>query len=757
VSAPDDELRALEDSLRAWNDRRRAPCRDGLRAGMRLSSPDGNGPWTLDYLIQSTSDPSLLVTAADLWKGTETRRRLAGLSGSDPEDVLLSALALAGRLSAVIEKSLRQSHPSRADLDAAQAYAFLKDTAPALAAAGFGLFLPPWWRSRAAPRLGIQATLSPQGGVAGFDTTLALNWRLALGEDPLSTKELEALADLKVPLVQVRGQWVEVDPAALRRATDLWDRRTKGTMTLAQAFRDLREGSSWGLDVSSVRGEGWLKDLLAGDGAFEKLPAPEGLRASLRPYQERGFSWMAYLARLGLGGCLADDMGLGKTLQTLTFLLREKAEGRLNRPALLLCPASVVGNWRKEAEKFTPGLDVHVHHGVQRARTLRKLRRQTQGKALVITTYGTARRDEKLLSQEDWSGVALDEAQNIKNPGAKQSRAVRTLKGSFRFALTGTPVENRLGELWSIFEFLNPGYLGSFDDFFRRFAAPVEQFQDARAADLLRRITRPFLLRRLKTDPKVISDLPEKMEIKVHCPLTREQATLYQAVVKDMLARIEASDGMARRGLVLAALTKLKQALNHPAHFLKDGSALPRRSGKLTRLTEMLEEVTAEGDAALVFTQYTEMGELLKKHVQDTLLEPVLFFHGGLSQTARDKMVEDFQAGRERIMVLSLKAGGTGLNLTRANHVFHYDRWWNPAVENQATDRVFRIGQTKKVQVRKFLCLGTLEERIDAMIESKKALAGQVLGAGENWLTELSDRELKDLFALRAETLEEDA
>jgi SNF2 family DNA or RNA helicase len=756
IPAPAGDVAALADSLRDWEDRRRAPCREGLRVVLRLSPPPPESvKWTLEYFLQPTADPSFLVSAKDLWRDPALRRKLAVFSPADPDDILLTALGLAGRLFAPIESGLKKSKPSTQTLDAQQAYAFLQNAAPALALAGFGVLLPPWWRSKAAPRLGLRVKLKPRGEGAGLADSLDLDWELALGDKLLSVKELEALAELKIPLVQIRGQWVEVDPATLKEALDHWNRLAEKPRDFGEILRTLRE--SGGLEIESVTGEGWIKELFEGseEGNFKILPPPEGLQAELRLYQERGFSWLSFLGRLGLGACLADDMGLGKTLQTLAFLLREKTEGRLDKPALLLCPTSVAGNWVKEAQRFTPGLRVHLRHGLGRTRSADSFQKETGKSDLVVTTYGLARREEQLLAGMDWAGVILDEAQNIKNPEARQSRAVRTLKGRFRLALTGTPVENRLSELWSIFEFLNPGFLGSFNDFSRRFAVPVERYQDGHAASRLKRLTQPFLLRRLKTDRRIISDLPEKLEMKVYCNLTREQATLYQAVVRDMSAKIESAEGIARRGLVLATLTKLKQVLNHPAHFLGDGSPLPGRSGKLSRLTEMLEEALSAGDSALVFTQYTEMGEMLNRHLRQSLLEPVLFFHGGLTKTARDRMVEDLQGGRSRIMVLSLKAGGTGLNLTKANHVFHFDRWWNPAVENQATDRAFRIGQTKKVQVHKFLCAGTLEEKIDQIIESKKALAGQVLGTGENWLTELSNSELRDLFSLRQEALEE--
>jgi SNF2 family DNA or RNA helicase len=416
---------------------------------------------------------------------------------------------------------------------------------------------------------------------------------------------------------------------------------------------------------------------------------------------------------------------------------------------------SVVGNWQREAERFAPSLRVHVHHGTERldgpafAAAVRE-------SDLVITTYALAARDRALLAGADWGRVALDEAQNIKNSAAKQTRAVRSFSAPRRVALTGTPVENRLAELWSIMEFLNPGLLGPASDFRTRFATPIERYRDEATAARLKRLTGPFILRRLKTDRRIIRDLPDKLEMKVYCNLTREQASLYQAVVDEMLRRIDETDGIERKGLVLATMMRLKQVCNHPAHLLEDRSSLDGRSGKLARLEEILEEVLAVGDRALVFTQFAEMGGLLKGYLEKRLGREVLFLHGGTARTARDEMVARFQAGGgPSVFLLSLKAGGTGLTLTAASQVIHFDRWWNPAVEDQATDRAFRIGQTKNVQVRKLICVGTLEERIDTMIDTKKDLADRVVGTGESWLTELSTAQLRDLVALSADAVAE--
>ena len=457
-------------------------------------------------------------------------------------------------------------------------------------------------------------------------------------------------------------------------------------------------------------------------------------------------------------------MGLGKTIQTIAMLLKEKELlGVMPAPILLVCPTSVVTNWEREIRRFSPSLTTLVHQGAGRMRG-KDFEEAARSVDMVLTSYVLARQDIETLQSIQWLGVILDEAQNIKNPSAKQTQAVNQLKADFRVALTGTPVENRLSELWSIMQFLNPGYLGPLQAFRSQFALPIERYANQEAAQRLRKIAGPFILRRVKTDPNVIQDLPEKIEVKDYCTLTEEQATLYEAVVREAMQKVENSDGIQRRGLVLSMLMQLKQICNHPAQYLhvvrQPGGldslpdkrlSLAGRSGKLERLTEMLDEILIEGNRALIFTQFAEMGELLSAYLPETLATTALFLHGGTPVKNRDQMVRRFQEDEHAppIFILSLKAGGIGLNLTRANHVFHYDRWWNPAVEDQATDRAFRIGQLRNVQVHKFVTTGTLEEMIDEMIESKKGLAESIVGGGEEWLTEMSTDELRSLVQLR--------
>ena len=462
--------------------------------------------------------------------------------------------------------------------------------------------------------------------------------------------------------------------------------------------------------------------------------------------------------------CLADDMGLGKTIQLLALLVHEREEaerrGEAVDPTLLVAPMSVIGNWMHETRRFAPGLKVLVHHGVDRL-TGDALVEEAESSDLIVTTYALAHRDRETLERVRWGRVVLDEAQFVKNPQAKQSQAVRAIEAPRRIALTGTPVENRLTELWSIMDFLNPGFLGPVGTFRKKFAVPIERYHDQAKSERLRALVRPFILRRVKTDPNVVSDLPEKIETKEFCHLTSEQASLYESCVKRMLSDVDQSEGIHRRGVVLAALIRLKQICNHPSQMLKDHDFAsskpvdPRRSGKCVRLLEQLDEALSEGDQALVFTQFRQMGHLLSTMLRHELGREVMFLHGGTPQGQRQKMVDQFQSGDNKapILILSLKAGGVGLNLTAATHVFHYDRWWNPAVENQATDRAYRIGQTRTVQVHKYVVRGTLEERIDEMIESKTELAENIIGAGERWLTELDTDQLRDILTLRADAV----
>jgi SNF2 family DNA or RNA helicase len=743
VEGSEAELRVLKEEVEAWT-AQLGSDEASFRTCFRLEEPpEGEKHWRLAFEVQAVDDPSLRVPAEKVWRGGRAMEK----QFPQASERLLGDLGRASRLFDPIDAALREPAPTSCVLSTSLAYRFLKDASSLFEESGFGVFIPAWWKGEG-PRLGLQLTIhsSRAGAPAakkafGLDALVKFDWQIALGDERLTREEFEQLAKMKVPLVRVRGQWVELRSEDLDQALQALRSREDGT-TLGEALQ-IFGSREVGLPVTSLGAHGWVADLL--EARFEEVAPPEDLRAELRPYQRRGLAWLLFMRKLGLGACLADDMGLGKTVQTIAVLLASGREG----PSLVVCPMSVIANWEQEIARFGPRLKTLTYHGAAREERF-------SDADVVLTSYGTLLRDQEKLARVRWDTVVMDEAQNIKNAEAKQARAARSLPARFRVALTGTPVENRLADLWSIYEFLNPGYLGPAQTFRKTWALPIERYQDESCAQRLRRLVEPFLLRRVKTDPKVIRDLPDKIETKVFCTLTPEQATLYQAVVDEMMEKIEKTEGIERKGQVLAALSKLKQVCNHPAQFLRDGSRFEGRSGKLTRLEELLEELLSEGDRALLFTQFTGFAELLLPHLRGRFGRDVLYLHGGTTAKARREMVARFQTKEgPPLFLLSLKAGGTGLNLTAASHVFHVDRWWNPAVENQATDRAFRIGQTRKVQVHKFVCRGTLEERIDELIESKKALSGKIVGTGEAWLTELSTRELRQVFALRSTALAE--
>ncbi|MFO0861374.1 MAG: DEAD/DEAH box helicase [Phycisphaerales bacterium] len=750
--------------------------------------------WALSFHLQSVDRPGLIVDAPDLWALTGDSMTIEGKRIDSPQELLLGELGRASRIYNRLEKALEDSEPASVELSTRQAYQFLREFSPVLQEQGFGVLTPEWWDSPLA-KLGVRLRLdsdsmsdvmgqgssgsSAAGGPSlGMGALVRYRWEIALGDTTLSLSEFEKLAARKSPLVKVNGRWIEVRPEDVQSAMKFVRENPGGEMKVADALR-IAYGSDprdTGVQITGLEATGWVAALMNAEAAtrqLEMIRPPERFHATLRPYQVRGVSWMAFLERIGLGLCLADDMGLGKTIQLLALLAFEREQLNARnaslppgtpapavQPTLLVVPMSVVGNWIHETARFCPELKVLVHHGADRLNEDAFVERARQSD-MVVTTYSLAHRDKDLLTKVQWGRLVLDEAQYIKNPGAKQSQAVRSIAAERRVALTGTPVENRLSELWSIMDFLNPGYLGSAGGFRQRFAVGIERYRDRAKLEQLKGLVKPFILRRLKSDPTVVADLPEKVESKEYCPLTSEQATLYEQCVQRMLAEVERSEGIQRRGLVLSALIKLKQICNHPTQLLKDwqdGSLTPpsaERSGKCIRLLEMLEEVLAEGDQAIVFTQFRQMGNLLGAMLRHHLDREVLFLHGGTSQKERVQLVEDFQKadGKNPILLISLKAGGVGLNLTAASHVFHFDRWWNPAVENQATDRAYRIGQTRTVQVHKFVVRGTLEERIDQMIESKTELAENIIGSGERWLTELDTTQLRELLTLRNDAI----
>lgn len=688
-------------------------------------------------------------------------------------------------------------------LTTAEASAFLSLDTPALEQAGVTVLLPRDWTKQ-------RTTLRPQeveedpgaerkGSGVGLGAMVSFRWRVAVGETELTEEEMEQIREAQSELVQLRGQWVRLDASTLRAAEKFLDAfaartRSERVRALPRPLRENPRGPSlpplpapvpvevsgqapwlemfslilspdaadvdFGVSALVGGGRNGLARLLPGAEGPYPHPAPTTLQATLRPYQLDGLNWLWALDHQNLGGILADDMGLGKTMQVLALLCRERERHGAVGPTLLVCPMSVVGAWQREAEKFAPHLAVHVHHGGDRLRD----EAFVAGAAdldLVITTYSLLSRDMAILAGVAWHRLVFDEAQHVKTPGTQVTRAARALHAPHRLALTGTPVENKLADLHSLMEVVNPGLLGTATSFQDRVATPIEEEGDSGAISRLKLITAPFILRRLKTDRTIIQDLPEKIELTRVVNLTPEQAGLYEAIVQELMVQIDGADEKSRRTLVVSAITRLKQVCNHPAHYLGDGSALVKedqhRSGKLELVDDLLEAAFAEGQKALLFTQFTAFGHLLVPYWEQRFAElgvhSVPFLHGGVSKRDRDQMVAEFQQHRDQpgLMLLSLRAGGTGLTLTAANHVVHLDRWWNPAVENQATDRAFRIGQRRDVTVHKLVSAGTVEEKIDTVLADKQALADLTVGPGEDWLASLDDARLLDLLSLEKE------
>jgi len=772
------ELEQLDEHLDEWTRSPETGGEHSVRLCFRLYAPEPDTAtesatddivavsldgWELELLLQAADDPSLLVEASTVWESTDTTQEVLERHLERPQETLLEELGRAASLYPGLETALDEATPTTLKLSTSEADEFLREYAEVLEQAGFGVILPAWW-NEPERRLGARLTAETDdstgsdasvGGI-GVEQLCDVHWDVVLGDERLSEAELEELAALKMPLVRVRGQWVSLQEGDIENALELYD-HTDGEMTVTEALQadtGLSE-SEPGLPVVDSQFSGTLSDLFDADLEtwVEDAETPAGFDGQLRPYQKRGLGWINYLEELGFGGVLADDMGLGKTIQVLARLVAERAGGQSPGPTMVVCPLSVVGNWKHETHDFAPELDVYVHHGTDRE-SGDTLVEAIDTHDVIVTTYGVVRNDIDALQDITFHRVVLDEAQKIKNTDAKRTQGIRTLSARHRLALTGTPVENRLSELWSIIEFCNPGLLGSQTAFREEFARPIERYGDEHKTEQLRRLIRPFILRRSKTDESVIEDLPEKVEIREYCNLTEEQATLYKAATDELLGEVEQASDMERRGKVLQLINALKTICNHPRQYHEDGSSLEGRSGKLDRLHDLATEILASDDRALIFTQYTSMAELIRQYLQQELGQRVLYLHGGTSQERRDEMVEQFQSSDgPAFFLLSLRAGGTGLTLTAANHVIHYDRWWNPAVEDQATDRTYRIGQTDDVQVHKLICEGTVEEAIDQTIEQKRDLADSVLADGEEWLTELSDDELREMVTLSEETL----
>lgn len=771
----------------AWRDRiDRTQGEQPFYLCFQLQDPaKAEDAWQLQFQVAPKDDPSLKVSLDAYWRmRPKQQKQLKARLGGEFEQTLLLNLGYAARIYPALWEGLETNRPVGITLPLESAFDFLKESAWVLENAGYKVIVPAWWtpKGRARAKVKLKAKgKSLSGGenkvksYFSFDRLVEYEYELAIGGEKVTEKEWNQLVSAKSPLVQFRGQWMELDQDKMEQMLAFWQQQQTENpeLSLIEFMKLTAASEENDLEVEFDRQDA-LADMLSklrDKGQLQLVADPTTFEGSLRDYQKRGVSWLQYLEELGLNGCLADDMGLGKTVQVIARLVQERelaAPQKANKkasqkairlpPTLLIAPTSVVGNWLREIDKFAPQIKAALHHGGDRASDSKAFKQVCREHDVVITSFALARKDAKLINAVGWHRIVLDEAQNIKNPKAALTKAICKFSAPHRLALTGTPIENRLLDLWSIFNFLNPGYLGTQTQFRRSFELPIQKNSDLRQSATLKKLVEPFILRRVKTDRSIIQDLPDKVEQKLFCNLTKEQASLYEAVVKDVEQQLEAAEGIGRKGLILATLTKLKQVCNHPRQFLQDNSDFTAvRSHKLARLTEMVEEAMAECDSLLVFTQFTELGAALEKYLRQTCRCNTYYLHGGTARKKRESMISAFQDPETppSVFVLSLKAGGVGITLTKANHVFHFDRWWNPSVEDQATDRAFRIGQKKNVFVHKFVAIGTLEERIDEMIEDKKKLAGSIVGADESWLTELDNNAFRSLIALNQRAIVE--
>jgi SNF2-related domain/Helicase conserved C-terminal domain/SNF2 Helicase protein len=724
--------------LRAWLETGVTEARPGtVRLGLRVTLPDEPGAPAVAVLqLRCEGEGSGVVDAAEIDSAPPGLRRRLRAAALDLE----VALHRGGRAWPPLARLGGRLDRGRLELGNDDP-ASLLEAAERLSAVGVEVH---WPASLAERTLSLRAVVGDEGffdrqGPARFDLEglLGFRWEVTLGRATLSREEMDLLAESRRGIVRLRDGWVVAEPHLVETLRSRPTERLRAGDALSVALTGTLE---LGGTVVAARAEGALARLgerLQQAVGPQDAAEPPGLAATLRGYQRRGVAWLATMAELGLGGCLADDMGLGKTVQVIALHLT-----RAGGPLLVVCPTSLLGTWERELAAFAPGTPVRRYHAG---------RRSLDGLAateVVLATYGVARRDRAALAAVAWDLVVADEAQHMKNPRSRIARELRSIPARVRFALTGTPVENRLGDLWSILDWTTPGLLGPLDSFQRRIAAPIEQDGDAATAARFTRLVRPFVLRRTKRDPAVVPELPAKTEVDVVVPLSTEQASLYEAMVRETLDLIRGTEGIRRRGLVLKLLTGLKQICNHPAQYLRETGPLRGRSGKLEALDELLDVILAEGESVLVFTQYVAMARLLEAHLAGRGVATA-FLHGAVEPRRRDELVRRFQQGEVPVFLLSLRAGGVGLTLTRATHVVHYDRWWNPAVEDQATDRAHRIGQDRPVQVHRLVAEGTVEDRIGDLLRAKRGLAEQVVGAGEAWLTELSTAELADLVSLQ--------
>jgi len=718
--------------------------------------------WGLEVLLQAKADLSFMINLADFWQEKSSRQAFFNqMLGSAIERNLLLQLGYACRIYPLLEQVFEQNmQQKRITLSTAQAFDFLKEDAWTLHACGYKISVPSWWT--AAGRLKAKVKLraskksssdddSGSGAPASYlsqEGLIDFNYRYAIGEDEVSAQEWQALIESKSELVHFRGQWVQLDPKEMAKMQKLIEssQQDKHSGGLQELLLMSANEEQYSVELDDTINEMLLS--LKNKEKLTLIAPPTNLKATLRPYQVRGLSWLSYLENLGMNPCLADDMGLGKTMQLISLLLNAPKQ----QAALLIAPTSVIGNWYKELEKFAPSIKAIIHHGSKRSNQT-GFSQMMADNDIVITSYGLIRTDKVLFKASSWSRLIIDEAQNIKNPMAAQTKVISSIKADSRFALTGTPIENRLMDLWSLFNFLNPGILGTRAAFRKEFEIPVQRDNDLSKTKLLKNLVEPFILRRLKTDKNIIADLPDKIEQKVYCELSKEQASLYQSIVNEVEQSLnETQEDVDHKMLFLSALLRLKQCCNHPAQLLQDGSEFSvERSVKLQRLIEIASEAISNGESLLIFSQFKEICNALQNLLKTQLGFNTYYLHGGTSRKKREQMIEQFQSedSPASVFVLSLKAGGVGITLTKANHVIHFDRWWNPAVENQATDRAYRIGQQKTVFAHKFITLGTVEEKIDRMLEEKQKVADSIVGNDESWLSMLDAKSFINLIQLR--------
>ncbi len=738
-----------------------------VTVSLRLSEPkEDSDDWLLETVLST-------ATSKNHWTPAVKKQSLS-IAEALPVKWQMSADAIEQQQAQIVDlltvENLRSDIFIRIMLEDLQVRTFLREDLARLQALGFDVVLPAWLKDLKQSKVRVRVSTGNVATkkVAGLDDILTFKWQFSMNGQSISPEQFKKLVDEKREFIRIGTEWFRVDANWMQEMRALMQQAEDESWTVRELlFRELPEDLSLPLEeedaddamrddpIFAFELQQSLKsymDQLQEKKGLPAVPVPITLQAELRPYQQEGFEWLVFMREQGFGACLADDMGLGKTVQLISYLLHIYETTDATNPSIIICPTSVLGNWQKELARFAPSLIVHTHYQANRAKEdVFKQLVEREKPHVILSTYGTVSQDIEFLQALDWTSVVLDEAQNIKNMQTLQSKAIRKLHGTHHIALTGTPVENRLSELWAIFDFIHKGYLGSFGRFNEEFILPIERDESELHKQKLRAKIQPFLLRRTKRDPHLQLNLPDKQESHEYCPLTAEQASLYEGYILETLDQLEQLTGFQKKGRVLKMLSKLKQLCNHPALYLKepfeDAETMLTRSIKLERIVQMAAEIVDNGEQCLIFTQYIGMGQLLQHCLSELYNVDAPFLTGAMPKQQRDRLVEAFQAGDFPIFILSLKAGGTGLNLTAANHVLHADRWWNPAVENQATDRAYRIGQTQFVQVHKFVTIGTIEEKIDKMLAQKSALSEELIQSSQ-WLTELEDQELRDLMTL---------